>query len=124
MKRVVVINQIEPGTLNVRNPAGLPFTLDIEFRDQTGVVMDPAQYTPVLLVTKRSDGSCQPYEAALITGLARIALPAMDDPSGYSIELYAGTPPIAPLTVPTPNWLMATGWLSIRASGIPEMAVP
>lgn len=121
MQRQIVLNPIEPALLSLRWPVGVELVLDVSMLDQTGAPVDPRSYTPQLALLPRSRGGVVAYDMAvedIPNGVVRTFIPsgALQDLSGYSLEMYARRPAANPEDPPIPYSLLAKGVLRLEAS--------
>lgn len=117
MKRNLVINNVEPATLNLRHPLGVNLNLLVAMTYQNGDVVDPDLNQ--LVLAPRSRGGVYPYDMTVYdptNGISQAKIPgaSLTDPSGYNLEIYARE--IGEGGVPVPSALLAKGWIALEGS--------
>lgn len=116
MNRTIVLNPVEPALLSIRSPLGVDLDLDVSFVAQDGTAVDAAALMPVLMLLPRSMGGVGAYEATTLfaPGMpASFSVPgaALNDPRGFTVELYQRATADPPENPPVPVGLLARGTL-------------
>lgn len=117
----IIVNPVEPAMLSLRTPLGVNLNLEVMFRDQQGVAIDPTPLLPQLALMPRTIVGVFAYDMAVIDaelGTAGVSIPgtALVDPCGYNLELYFRQPAANPQDPAIPTMLAAQGALILQGS--------
>lgn len=126
---IVILDPIEPVTLNLRQPVGVPLDLHLTLLDQQGAPVDPDTLHPQLVLTPRTVGTaygyaCETFDAA--NGEVHVELPGnfFTDRNGYRLELYARADDGTPTALMAMGTVLLSGGAYTSLGPLGPMSVP
>jgi hypothetical protein len=114
MKRSIVVNEIEPAPLSIRQPAGVQLNLVMRLANQVGVFVNPMTLNLKLVVLERSTGRAAGYGVTTldaVNGVCGVFIPGSDisDVNGYAVKLYSRDTADQPLAVVASGVMVVSG---------------
>lgn len=137
---MIVLNDVEPATLNLRHPVGVPLDTDLLFKvgvptsgtDESVPGIQPADLDgvyPQLVLTPRTMGNAYAYDIEVldpINGVGHVEVPGsfFNDRSGYSLEIYSRNENGTPTALLASGVVVLSGGAYVSKGPLGPMSVP
>ncbi len=127
MQRTIDLSPAEPARIGFAQPRGAKFNCSLQFRRAGPAATDLSGANPQLILRPRSRSGAQGYDIAMTsadTGEVEIDGAALQDPNGYTVELYARDDNLRPTELLASGAMVMTGGAYAYSGPFGPMTLP